>query len=154
LYTHQASKLVDYYYRQGQPTRFAVVKDTLTAIDRFLPHYFPDGPFTNKDLIAIAMVESEFGQYLVGTSGEKGIFQIMEESSRGMGVKRNQFDVEVNTELALFVLREKFKKHQDYRKAIIAYNGVVVRNNKWDETYWKKFMKARTSVDIIFRDLK
>lgn len=148
---NKAARIVDYYYKQGIPVRFNVIKETLESIDKFLPVYFPNGPFTNKDFIAMAMIESDFNQYLVGTSGEKGIFQIMEESSKWMGVTKNQYDVDVNTELAMFVLNEKFKKFPDYHKAIIAYNGVVIRQKGWDQTYWKKFTKARTNVDVMFK---
>lgn len=155
VYVLQASKIVDYYYRQNVPVRFSVVKETLEQIDYFLPIYFPDGPFTARDFIAMAMIESEFNQYLVGKAGEKGIFQIMEESSKWMDVKKNQFDISVNVELSMFVLREKFKKHQEYRKSIIAYNGVIVGSNgKWVETYWKRFYKARTDVDIMLKNIK
>lgn len=160
VYVDRASRIVDYYYRQGTPVRFSVVKKTLEAIDYYLPHYFPDGPFTNKDLIAMAMVESSFQQYLVGTSGEKGIFQIMEDMSNAMGVKKNQFDIETNTELGLFVLKEKYNQFPDYRKAIIAYNGVVIhttvsKNGKqievWNDKYWKAFSKAKTDLDIMLK---
>lgn len=148
-YEIEASQLVDYFYRQNIPVRYSVIKETLENIDYFLPHYFPDGPFNRKDFISIAIIESNFSQYLVGTSGEKGIFQIMQQSSNYMGVKKDQFDIKVNTELSMFVLKGKFDQHQDYRKAIIAYNGVIVdKNNKWRDVYWKKFSKARMEVDI------
>lgn len=160
VYVDRASKIVDYYYRQNKAVRFSVVKKTLEAIDYYLPHYFPDGPFTNKDFIAMAMVESSFEQYLVGTSGEKGIFQIMEDMSNSMGVKKNQFDIETNTELGMYVLSEKYKQFPDYRKAIIAYNGVIITKvtdkngkayEKWNDKYWKAFSKAKTDLDIMLK---
>jgi len=149
IYTEEASKIVDYYYKIGRPVRFNVVKKTLKAIDYYLPHYFPEGQFDRRDFMAIVMVESAFNQYLVGKAGEKGLFQIMEKSSEWMDIKKNEFDINVNTELGMFVLSKKFKKYGTYKKAIIAYNGVVIRRKKWNQRYWKLFIKAQLNVDIM-----
>lgn len=150
LYYKEASALNDYLYSFGTPVRAQIIKETLEAIDTFLPKYFPNGPFTRQDMIAIALLESNFKQYLVGTSGEKGIFQIMPDQFNARNIKLNHFDVRINTELSLQVLRDKFEKHKDYKKAIIAYNGVVRgANGKWSEKYWKAFTKRREAVSSL-----
>lgn len=147
-----ASKLNDYYYRFNKPVRIKVIHEVLDALDIYLPRYFPDGPYTVKDMLAIGMVESNFDQYLTGRHKEYGIFQIMPKSSRWMGVTKNQFDVTVNTELALFVLKKKFEKYKDYKMAIIAYNGLVKKRGKVSEKYWNKFIKYRRAIDDILRE--
>jgi len=150
-YWEDAAKINDFYYRFNVPTRVTVIKDALIAINRYLPNYFPEGPFTKKDLLAIIMVESSFNQYLTGRHKEYGLYQILPESSDWAGVKRNQFDINVNTELALFVLQKKFQEHKDYKMSIIAYNGVVKSKGKINETYWEKFIKYRKALDDILR---
>ncbi len=151
-YYKEAEEINDYYARFNINTRVDVVRKTLMAIDTLLPKYFPKGPYTRKDLLAMAMVESSFNQYLVGRHKEYGIFQILPESCAWMGITKNQFDVDVNTELALFVLKEKFKKHKNYKMGIIAYNGVVIRKGILNESYWDKFIKYRRALDDIIPD--
>lgn len=152
LHYKVASKITDYYYRFNKPVRVKVVHDILDALEIYLPKYFPDGPYTTKDLLAMAMVESNFDQYLTGGDGEYGIFQILPASSRWMGVSKNQFNINVNTELALFVLKKKYEKHRDYKIALIAYNGIVKRNNQINEDYWDKFVQYRRALDDILRE--
>jgi len=153
-YTEEATKLSTYYYQQDIPVNFKTILETLDAIDRFLPRYFPNGPFTREDIIALAMVESCFNQYCTGTSGEKGIFQIMPAGFKDMRVKRDHFDVDINTKAALFVLKQKYVEYKDYKKSIIAYNGVVkYKSGQWSEKYWKRFTKLREVVNIIREDL-
>ena len=147
-----AAKINDYYYRFNKPVRIKVVHQVLNSLDTYLPRYFPEGPYTKKDLLAIAMVESNFEQYLTGKKKEYGIFQIMPESSKWMGVAKNQFDVAVNTELALFVLQKKYEQHKDYKIGIIAYNGLVKRRGKLSEDYWERFIKYRRAIDDILRE--
>ena len=148
----EAEEINDYYARFKVATRVDVIRQTLISIDKLLPKYFPDGPYTRKDLLAIAMVESSFDQYLTGKAGEYGIFQIMPESCDWMGVTSNQFDIKVNTELALFVLKKKHDKHKSYKISVIAYNGLVNRKGKLDESYWDKFIKYRRALDDILME--
>jgi soluble lytic murein transglycosylase-like protein len=151
-YYKEAEEINDYYARFNVTTRVDIIKQTLKAIDKLLPKYFPDGPYQRKDLLAIAMIESAFDKFLTGGHGEYGIFQIMPESCEWMGVTKNQFEVEVNTELALFVLKKKFDEHKNYKLAIIGYNGIVKRRGKIDETYWNKFIKYRRALDDILQN--
>ena len=151
-YYKEAEEINDYYARFDVTTRVDVIKKTLQSIDKLLPKYFPDGPYKRKDILAIAMVESSFYKFLVGGSGEYGIFQIMPESCKWIGITKNQFQVQVNTELALAVLKKKFDEHQNYKLAIIAYNGIVKKRGKIDETYWEKFIKYRRALDDILED--
>jgi hypothetical protein len=144
-----AKRIVKYYRSVGIKVHTEVVEATIKAIDHYLPKYFPNGPFTKHDFIALAMAESDFHQYEVGASGEQGIFQIMK-----MHISEkveNPFGIRTNTRLAMLVLREKYRKHQDYKKAIIAYNGVVkMRRGGWSERYWRSFQKRREIVKGIF----
>lgn len=151
-YYQEAERINDYYSRNDVTTRALVIRETLESIDQLLPRYFPNGPYTRNDFIAMAMVESGFDQYLVGTHKEFGIFQIMPEACKDAGVKRNQYDIRVNTELALTVLSWKYQEHPDYKTAMIAYNGIVYKSGKLSDTYWKKFIKARKVVDDILSD--
>jgi len=148
-YHKEAEEINDYFARFDVTTRVDIIRQTLKAIDKLLPKYFPEGPYKRKDIITIAMIESSFDKFLVGGSGEYGIFQIMPESCKWMGITKNQFEIEVNTELALFVLKKKFDEHENYKLAIIAYNGLVKRKGKIDETYWGKFIKYRRALDDI-----
>jgi soluble lytic murein transglycosylase-like protein len=103
----------------------------------------------------MALLESNFNQFEIGSSGEKGIFQIMPEQFSARKIKQSHFDIRVNTELSMSVLRDKFEKHQDYKRAIIAYNGVVVsKGGKWSQKYWNAFSKRREVVSAIAESLK
>jgi hypothetical protein len=149
-YTQEASNLIDYYYKNNICMRFKVVKEMLKAIDQYLPHYFPDGPYTREDFIAIALTETtNLDQYTVGGFGERGLFQIMPNLWALRKIKKNHFDVHVNTEMAIWTLNEKYKKHKEYRKAIIAYNGYIVRNGKLIDKYYVRFMKYRRDMGFI-----
>lgn len=153
-YYRQTERILDYYSRfKKETTRASVVRKTLESIDYYLPKYFPNGPYERKDLIAIAMVESGFEQYLTGKKGEYGLFQIMPESAKWAGVDKNQFDIEINTEMAFFILKKKHKKYQDYKMGIIAYNGVVkLKGGNISEKYWELFTGYRTALDDILRN--
>lgn len=148
-YHIEAERITAYLYRSNVAVRTDVILETLKAIDKYLPKYFPEGPYKRQDFIAMALTESCFNPYLIGKAGEKGVFQIMEEASSDMGVKKNQFDIETNTELAMFVLTQKFQKHPDYKKAIIAYNGIVFKKGKLSEVYWKRFSEFRRVIDDV-----
>jgi hypothetical protein len=152
-YVEDASKIIDYYYKEKICMRFCTVRDMLKAIDQYLSSYFPDGPFTRRDFIALALTEtSNLNQYTTGSCGEYGLFQIMPEMCKAKNIKRNHFDIFVNTELAMFVMDVKYKQHKDYYKAIIAYNGVIIdnRTKRWRDKYWKRFLNYRKDVDVIF----
>jgi hypothetical protein len=144
-----AKRIVKYYKSLGTKVHVEVVEETMKAVDRYLPKYFPNGPFTRQDFLAMAMAESSFHQYEVGSSGEQGIFQIMR-----MHIPKsveNPFGIRMNTRLAMVVLREKYTKHSDYKKAIIAYNGVVVRRKtkKWSERYWVVFQAKKVVLNKL-----
>jgi len=150
-YYKEATLLTDCLYREGTPVSTRTIKETLEAIDKFVPKYFPNGPYTREDFVAMAWLESGFNQFEVGTHGEKGIFQIMPDEYQDNNIKLNKYDIATNTELCMTVLQAKFHKFPDYKKAVIAYNGVVRnKNGKWSEKYWKGFEKRRSVVDTLF----
>jgi len=81
-----------------------VIVKTLKAIDRNLPKFFPNGPFTRNDFIALAWLESGFTQYEEGTRGDRGLFQIMPDEFVSCHVKKNFYDIDINTKMAFRVL--------------------------------------------------
>ena len=152
-YYKEASMLNDLLFREGLPVHVRVVVDMLKAIDKNIDKYYPEGPFTRNDFIALAWIESGFHQYEVGTSGEKGIFQIMPDEFKDYNVHKNYYNVNINTRMAFRVLDGKFKKYPDYKRAIMAYNGLVKnRHGKYSEKYWKAFQKRKIAVDLVLND--
>jgi len=149
-YYKQAAILNDLLFREGTPVHMNVVVAMLKEIDKNLIKYYPEGPFTRNDFIALAWIESAFHQYEGGTHGEKGIFQIMPDEFHDFDIHKNYYNVTVNTKMAFRVLDGKYKKHKDYKKAIQAYNGVVkFKSGKWSERYWKAFEKRKIAVDLV-----
>jgi len=135
---------------EGNKIDTTVVVPMLMAIDKNLPVFFPSGPFTRNDFIAIAWVESDFNQMEYGTHGERGLFQIMPDEFRDWGVTDHFYGAKTNTRMAFRVLRGKYARWHDYKKAIIAYNGVVRRKNgAWSEKYWVAFKKRKDKVDAV-----
>jgi hypothetical protein len=128
-----------------------VIEKTLEAIDHTLPTYFPEGPFTREDFIAIAMLESDFHQYELGTSGERGIFQIMKHNVKGKKTWERAYNIEVNTQLAMKVMSWKHQEHPESLKmTVIAYNGIVHdRRGRLNEKYWRTYLKHKKIVESV-----
>jgi len=141
-YNRLAGSIADHYNSVGNRIKFADVKKILISIDKLVPKYFPEeSPFSCDDLTAIAAVESIFNPKAVGTLGERGTFQIWKwkEGLINIGHKgKDPFDIELNTEMALWLLKYKYKIFKDRKKTIIGYNGC--------ETYWDKFLIAENRV--------
>jgi hypothetical protein len=148
-YYKDATKLNDLLFREGIAVHMNVVVSMLKEIDKNLVKYYPEGPFTRNDFIALAWIESAFNQYEVGTKGEKGIFQIMPDEFNDFSVKKNYYEVNVNTRMGFRVLKGKYDKYHDYKKAIIAYNGLVYHHGKLSQKYWKAFEKRKIAVDMV-----
>lgn len=140
-----AHKLVLYYKSIGMHPKAEVIEKTIVAVDKYRLKYFPNGEFSRQDFIALAMIESNFHQYEVGSSGEVGIFQIM-KSNISKNIE-NPFEININTKLAMKVLRWKYEECSDYKKTIIAYNGLVYRKGKLSEKYWKAFQKRKVLLE-------
>lgn len=151
LYYQQALVLKKFLATQKIPATTKVIAKTLKAIDVNVAKYYPNGPFTRNDFIALAWLESAFHQYENGTHGEKGLFQIMPDEFAGWRVTQNFYDINVNTRMAFRVLNGKYVEWHDYKKAIQAYNGVIrLKNGKWSEKYWNAFSKRRAIVETLF----
>lgn len=154
-YYKQACTLNDLLFKEGTPVHINVVIEMLKEIDKNLLKYYPEGPFTRNDFIALAWVESEFRQYEVGTHKEKGLFQIMPDEFGDFNVHKNYYSVDINTEMSFRVLSVKYKKHQDYKLAIMAYNGLVkAKNGKYSQKYWKAFERRKIAVDLVLTENK
>jgi hypothetical protein len=138
----RAVKIHKLLVREGSKVSVQEIRDVLDAIDVNLKTFFPHGPFTKEDFISIAMTESRFDKRCVGTSGERGVFQVMP----GYHHAGNLSDTRTNTRLAFLILRQKLKEHKDRRKAIIAYNGYLVRNGRLRDTYWLAVLKQKQRI--------
>lgn len=148
-YYREAAVLNDLLFKEGIAVHMKVVVSMLKEIDKNIVQYYPDGPFTRDDFIALAWLESEFKQYEGGTHGERGIFQIMPDEFKDFDVRKNYYNIDVNTKMAFRVLRSKYRRHQDYKKAIMAYNGLVkFKSGKYSQKYWKAFEKRRIAIDL------
>lgn len=148
-YYRQAAILNDILFKEGTPVHMTIVVTMLKEIDKNLIKYYPEGPFTRNDFIALAWVESEFKQFEGGAHGERGIFQIMPDEFRDFDIHKNYYNVDVNTHMAFRVLGSKYKRYHDYKKAIMAYNGLVkYKNGKYSQKYWKAFEKRRLTIDM------
>ena len=66
------------------------------------------------------------------------------------GIIENYYNVDVNTEMGFRVLDEKYKKQRDYKKAIMAYNGLIrFKSGHYSQKYWKAFLKRRIAIDLV-----
>jgi len=149
-YYKQAAVLNDMLFRDGIPVNTNVVVSMLKEIDKNIIMYYPQGPFTRNDFIAMGWLESEFRQYERGTHGEKGIFQIMPDEFKDFDIHKNYYSVDVNTKMAFRVLDGKYQKYKDYKLAIMAYNGLVkLKSGHYSKKYWKSFEKRRIAVDLV-----
>jgi hypothetical protein len=149
-YYKQAAALSDLLFKEGTPVNMKVVVTMLKEIDKNLIKFYPDGPFTRSDFIALAWLESEFKQYEGGTHGERGIFQIMPDEFRDFDIHKNYYSIDVNTLMAFRVLQSKYKKYPDYKKAIMAYNGLIkFKSGHYSQKYWKSFEKRKIAVDLV-----
>ncbi len=147
-YVEEAKAIKELLGKSGLKADARVIVKTLKAIDKNVAKFYPNGPFTRNDFIALAWLESAFHQHEVGTHGEYGIFQIMPSEFKAWKVKGNFFDINTNTLMAFRVFNGKYEEQHDYKKTIQAYNGVVkLKNGKWSEKYWKAFQKRKTVID-------
>ena len=146
--------LIHYRLQQdGLPTTVAVIEHALAAVDKYLPTYFPDGPFHRDDLIAMAWLESGFHQHEIGTHGERGLYQIMPDEFAEAHITKDFYDIDVQTRMVLHVLRYKRSRWHDYKLTIQAYNGIVrMRDGSWSEKYWRAFVKRKIAVDELLGD--
>lgn len=148
-YYKQASKINDLLFSIGTPVRDEMIVNILKNIDKQVASYYPNGPFTRNDFIALAWTESEFRQYEHGTHGERGVFQIMPCEFKEFYIHKNYYDPDVNTEMCFRVLNGKYMKFKDYKVAIMAYNGLIkMSNGKYSQKYWNSFYKRKLAIDL------
>lgn len=127
-----------------------VIEHVLRSIDEQLPKYFPNGPFTREDFIAIAMLESDFHQFELGTSGERGIFQIMKHHVNSEKTWERMYNIDVNTKYSMKIMSDKFAERKDFRKTIIAYNGYIInKRGQLITKYWRTYLKHKEIVHEI-----
>ncbi len=142
-----AHEIDAFYYKQGIRTDAEVIWEVIDEISIQLPKVFPNGPFVMSDIITIASHESNFRKNAVAKHGERGVFQILDWKGGLIAIgkpKGDAFDPRTSVQMGLHVLRQKYDRFKDYRKTIIAYNGVVLEENRqWDETYWNLFVARK-----------
>lgn len=149
-YYKQAAVLNDLLFREGTPVHMNVVVQMLKEIDKNIAIYYPNGPFTRTDFIALGWIESEYRQFEEGTHGERGIFQIMPGEFQDLDIRKNYYTVDVNTQMAFRVIDAKYQKYHDYKLAIMAYNGLVkTSSGHYSQKYWNDFTKRRIAIDLV-----
>lgn len=105
-------------------------------------------PFSYKDMLAIAFIESNFKANEIGKLDEKGTWQILDWTNELKIVDgKDPFDIETNCKMAISVLKSKHKQRKNYKDSIIGYNGWVVRNGKVSTKYYDNFMKRRKIIE-------
>jgi hypothetical protein len=149
-YSKEALLIHHRLQQDGLPTTVSVIERALVEIDSELPRYFPNGPFERDDLIALAWLESGFHQHEGGTHGERGLYQIMPDEFASYGVTEDFYDIGVQTEMALRVLRDKHERWHDYKLTVQAYNGLVrTKDGRLSERYWRAFVRRKIAVDEL-----
>ncbi len=77
---------------------------------------------------SVIQTESSWNPFAVGTSGEKGLMQIMPATAKMLGLD-NGFDPEANIEAGTRYLSEHYGKYGNYRDALARYNaGTKLQN--------------------------
>ena len=77
----------------------------------------------NPDIaVSVARVESGFNPKAVSSAGAQGVFQLMPDTARGLGVS-NPFDPMQNITGGVKYLSQQLKRFGDYDKALAAYNA-------------------------------
>jgi soluble lytic murein transglycosylase-like protein len=71
--------------------------------------------------LAVAQRESGLNQSAVGTSGERGVFQLMPGTARDLGV--DPTDLAANVDGGVRYLSQMFQQFGNWRTALEAYNG-------------------------------
>lgn len=71
--------------------------------------------------LAVATRESGLNQSAVGTSGERGVFQLMPGTASDLGV--DPTNLESNVDGGVRYLSQMYQKFGDWRLALEAYNG-------------------------------
>jgi len=155
IYYKEATELNDLLFNAGTLVHMSVIVTMLKEIDKNITLFYPTGPFTRTDFITLGWLESSYKQYERGAHGERGIFQIMPNHFNDYGITKNYFDVAINTKMAFRVLNWKYRKHQDYQLAIMAYNGLVKsKSGNWSTKYWTAFEKRRIVIDLALNKPK
>jgi len=148
-----SERFVNYYWKKGIKLNNRTISKVLRAADVCVSNKFSDGPFSSKDFLALAMIESNFSQYAIGTHGERGIFQIFDYHNelRELNLSnKNIFDIDINVQAACHVLEKKHIIRKDYYETIISYNGYRKIGNRLNDNYWKRFIVARKVVEDLY----
>lgn len=81
--------------------------------------------FNQFDFLAVAFTESQFNTHAIGKYKERGVWQILKWKQHLKKIKATDaFDVTTNGRMACDVLKEKWRTHKNYKKAIQGFNGI------------------------------
>ena len=99
-----------------------------------------------KELLAVAMIESGFSPDAFSPAGAVGLWQFMHSTATSMGARIDDWvderrHVQASTRLAIKLLKNNYKRFQDWHLALAAYNagaGAVERAIKksGSSNYW------------------
>lgn len=121
-----AVKLTEFAYKHGEHPRFhnvaLIVKESRRQEKVCLP-----GIYNMEDYISLAFVESQFDPFTIGSAKEIGTWQILDWRKEMYKLRAsNPFDISVNGDMMCSVLKEKYRIHRKYKKAMQAYNGISI----------------------------
>lgn len=98
------------------------------------------------DLIrSVIQVESSGNPNAVGSSGEKGLMQLMSGTARDLGVP-NAFDPSQNIRGGTKYLSEQYKKTGNWRDALARYNAGKYYNGSQGQAYADKVVGVYSSL--------
>jgi hypothetical protein len=107
-------------------------------------------PFTYKDILAIGWLESDFKRDAVGSHGERGIWQILAWKQYLSRIHRwDAYDIDTNCCMSVMELKDKYADKGNYKDAIIAYNGWVIKDGEVRTTYYNAFMTRKHKVEAL-----
>ena len=144
--TEKAMIIADFYKRKGTPASPLEIREIIRAAYK---HCAGDKVFTVEDMVAFAMTENDCNTRKKGDRGEVGVYQILDPKTMLKKIGKPNADpmnVDINTEMALCMLHEKYDKHKDWQKTIIAYNGYVIKGGRLKKNYWYRFMNYKIAL--------
>ena len=142
----------EYYYKNKAYSSPKTIYKIFRNIEKYRPKILEDLPFDNLDIMAIAMVETDFDNNEVGLFNELSPFQILDWRPYLKFVDGNNIkDIKVSIQVALYILRDKFRHYEDKEIALIAYNGVVYDDGTMRKEYLYNIESAKKILKRLYK---